>query len=119
MAIDRVVTSYLNEVDALLATYRHRERVVNEIADHLHERVESLVAAGSSETEAAEVAVRALGDPTTYVDSFKGICAMPTSFTRWSGLAGLCGPFVLFALLATQPENGSKAPWQRLSPDSC
>ncbi|MEQ1873518.1 MAG: permease prefix domain 1-containing protein [Ilumatobacteraceae bacterium] len=116
MAIDRVITEYLHEVDVLLATYRHRERVVNEIADHLRERVESLVAAGNSEVEAAEVAVCAFGDPTTYVESFKVISAMPNSFTRWSGLAGLFGPFVLFAIAATQPQNGNKVPWPLLAP---
>ncbi len=116
MADDRVITSYLDELGGLLATYRHRERVLNEIGDHLRERVDLLVAAGSDVGEASNAAVRAFGDPHAYAASFKEISAMPTTFTRWSGLAGLCGPFLMLAVGITQPEDGNHVPWLLIPP---
>lgn len=115
MAVDRLA-NYLDELGGLLTTYRHRERVIKEVADHLSERVEVLIASGNSEVEATEAAIRAFGDPRTYVESFTVISAMPTTLTRWCGLAGLCGPFVLLAAGLAEGEDGNSAPLLLLVP---
>ncbi len=118
MADDGVITAYLNELGGLLAKYRHRERVLNEVGDHLRERVDMLVAAGSDVREASNAAVRAFGDPKSYAESFRAISSMPTPFTRWSGLAGLCGPFlwIVFAVSWEALGDEGNAPWLLIAP---
>ena len=116
MADDRVISSYLEELRGLLAKKRQRDRILNEVGDHLRERVDLLVATGSDLGEACSAAVRTFGDPKSHAEAFNAIGAMPTPFTRWSGLAGLCGPFLMFALGATQPEDGNHVPWWLIPP---
>lgn len=118
MANDSVIDGYLDDLYKLLGSYRYRDRVVEEVADHLETRVQALMAVGFSSDEAAAAAVDAFGNPNSFVSNFEQVRAMPTNFTRWAGLVGLCAPLTLGAA-ATQPQDGSQVPWLMLIPFAC
>lgn len=96
MADTGLIETYLNEVGAGLAG-RHSARVLAEIEDHLRERTADLMREHDPEV-AERKAIAAFGDPDLITSSFNDIGgAMPSKFTRWSGLAGMLGVILLFA----------------------
>ena len=89
MADERLIDAYLADVAALLPR-RCAARVVLEIEDHLRENVEHLMAEGRQRSEAERQATQAFGEPEVLATEFHNQGgAMPTPFTRWSGLAGI------------------------------
>lgn len=97
---DRLVNAYLADVRRLLPE-RLAGRVIDEIEDHLRESVEHLVAQGRSQPDAERLATRAFGTPELLATEFhEQGGAMPTTFTRWSGLAGIVGTILMPAVLA-------------------
>lgn len=115
MADDSVIDTYIEKVRRLLSSYRYGERAVAELADHLQQRVDDLTTAGYSREDACAAAINALGDPESYVADFSSVRAMPTTFTRRAGLAGLCGA-PLLGLGFAQPSDGNQVPWLLLVP---
>lgn len=115
MADDSVINAYIERVRRALGSYRYGERAVAELADHLQQRVDALTEAGCSRQDACSAAINALGDPDLYVADFSSVRAMPTTFTRWAGLAGLCGA-PLLGLGFAQPSEGNQVPWLLIIP---
>ena len=115
MADNNVIDAYIGDVRKALGSYRYKERVLAEISDHLEQRVEALIAAGYTQTDARTAAIEALGDPRSYAADFGSVRAMPTAFTRRAGLVGLCGA-PLLGLGFAQPSDGNQVPWLLLLP---
>ena len=70
-----------------------------EVQDHLLERANDLMAEGHTPEDAERTAVEGFGDPSTVAREFDRTGgAMPSTFTRWSGLIGLLSLPVMVAV---------------------
>lgn len=100
MADDRLIDAYLADVGPRLPQYC-AARVALEIEDHLREHAEHLMAAGHDPADAEREATEAFGEPDVIATEFHNQGgAMPTPFTRWSGLAGIVGTILFPVVLA-------------------
>jgi len=100
-----LIDVYLEQVRGGLAS-RRSERILAEIEDHLRERADHLMVAGDPDPyEAEREAVEAFGDPAVIARAFNDEGgAMPTKFTRWSGLCGMLALPALLVSFAVTPE---------------
>jgi len=92
-----LISEYLLDLGRALPR-RRSERVVFEVQDHLLERANHLMAEGHTPEDAERRAVEGFGDPSTVAREFDRTGgAMPSTFTRWSGLIGLLSVPVMVA----------------------
>ena len=103
---DDGLTRYLEELSRHLAARAPLgERFVDELVAHLEEAADRYVATGMARDDAVARALDAIGEPRLLVahlhDTTRGGIAMPSPFTRWSGLAGIAGALGLAIAVAT------------------
>jgi hypothetical protein len=113
-----VIQAFLAELNAALRPELGNltERAVAEAEDHLSCVVEELSRAGYSAEEASRRAVASFGTSPMLKDSYKGGFAMPSRFTRLSGLAGIVGlPLLVIGLYGMWGHLPTDAPLARIS----
>lgn len=92
MATD-LIDAYLLALRARLSWRGDVQDIVDEVADHLHEHAEHLVAQGASPHDAARLTLERFGDlglvARAFAETASGALAVPTRFTRRAGHAGL------------------------------
>lgn len=93
MAEHVLIDRYLTEFRLSLADVDEPQLLVDEVADHLFERVDQYVRAGIETLRAQRQALAEFGDPTAIgheiASANNGGAAVPTSFTRMAGKVGL------------------------------
>lgn len=92
------IRDYVHEIAPdLYGAVWTRRRIVAELTDHLLETVDRFQTQGLSRAQAEERAIETFGSPrlvaTTFAHS-KGV-GVPTTFTRYSGLAAALGAFIV------------------------
>ena len=93
----------------LYGAFWMRRRITEEVTDHLLESVERLQMEGFNREEAEARAVQRFGSPSLVARRFaqmKGI-GVPTTFTRWSGIALMVGTLTLAGSLTAQAVSES------------
>jgi hypothetical protein len=113
MADASLIEEYLAQVGRGVRG-RQALRVLAEVEDHLRERAAELVSRNRDERDAEREAIEAFGDPAAIADAFNDVGgAMPSKFTRWSGLAGMLGVVLMavtFAFVLEPPPEGQGDP---------
>lgn len=98
MAEHVLIDRYLSEFRQTLSDVDHPQLLVDEVADHLLERVDQYVRAGVEALRAQRRALAEFGDPDAmgrqFASANTGGAAVPTNFTRMAGKVGL---YVSFA----------------------
>ena len=93
-----LIEDYVRDITPdLYGGFWSRRRIVEELTDHLLETVHRLHKQGTSWAEAQKRAIAQFGSPSLVARTFaqsKGV-GVPTTFTRYSGLAGILGSLVL------------------------
>lgn len=100
-----LIADYVHEIAPdLYGAAWTRRRIVDELTDHLLEKVDRFESQGLSRAKAEERAIEEFGSPrlvaTTFAQS-KGV-GVPTTFTRYSGLAAALGPLIVAISLIWQ-----------------
>lgn len=95
MAGDTLIDAYLVELEVRLGRIPDRTSVVDEVADHLWEKVDRLVATGISRAEAQHRALSEFGDPEVVGRAFAshahGGAAVPTTVSKGFGVVAAVG----------------------------
>lgn len=92
------VDAYLTDLQRSLGPARQASRILEEVEGHLLDAIDRLRFLGRDDKTAAAEAVQAFGPATDVATQMKGIGAMPTTFTRWSGLLGMIGAVAMAAV---------------------
>lgn len=104
------IEAYVGTLRARLGWRRDVDDIVDEVADHLWERAEILVARGDSPVDAQRRTLAAFGDLGLVVRSFAqsdaGAPAVPTTATRVAGLAALAGALAWVASIVAALAGG-------------
>lgn len=104
MAEHAVIDRYLSELEHEVRWFRDAEEILEEVADHLLEAVAVHTRRGLDRVAAQKRALTEFGDPTLVGRAFasmrSGGIAMPTQFTRRSGVALVASSFLWLAGLA-------------------
>ena len=101
-AVDR----YLDELRATLGRRRTTDRIVTEVEAHLAEAIDDRVRRGLDRAAATTAALTAFGSAGDVAAGFDHD-AMPTTFTRWSGLAGILGAAALGLMPLEEAARGT------------
>lgn len=100
-----LIHEYVQEIAPdLYGAFWMRRRIVAELTDHLLETAARLQRQGLSRAIAEERAIEQFGSPRLVAITFarsKGV-GVPTTFTRYSGLAGALGAFIITAAFIWQ-----------------
>lgn len=93
-----LIEEYVRDISPdLYGGFWARRRIVEELTDHLLETVHRFQQQGTSWVEAQKRAIAQFGSPRLVAQTFaqsKGV-GVPTTFTRYSGLAGIAGSVIL------------------------
>lgn len=103
MAEYAVIDRYLSELEREVRWIRDAEDIIEEVADHLLEAVAVHTRRGLDRIAAQKRALTEFGDPTlvgrAFASTRSGGIAMPTEFTRRSGVALVASSFLWLAAL--------------------
>lgn len=104
MAEHAVIDRYLTELEREVRWVRDAEDIIEEVADHLLEAVAIHTRRGLDRVAAQKRALTEFGDPTlvgrAFASARSGGIAVPTEFTRRSGVALVASSFLWLAALA-------------------
>ncbi|MEX1280360.1 MAG: hypothetical protein AB1Z57_10490 [Acidimicrobiia bacterium] len=116
MAGDSLIDAYLAELDERLGRMPDRRSALDEVADHLWEKVDRLVAMGRHPADAQRDALFEFGSSDlvgrAFASAAHGGAAVPTRFTKAAGWAGVAAGSVtvLFAARAALEMVGAQTP---------
>jgi hypothetical protein len=103
MAEHAVIDRYLSELEREVRWFRDAEEIIEEVADHLLEAVAVHTRRGLDRIAAQKRALTEFGDPTlvgrAFASTRSGGIAMPTEFTRRSGVALVASSFLWLVAL--------------------
>ncbi len=103
MAEYAVIDRYLSELEREVRWFRDAEEIIEEVTDHLLEAVAVHARRGLDRIAAQKRAFTEFGDPTlvgrAFASTRSGGIAMPTEFTRRSGVALVASSFLWLAAL--------------------
>ena len=103
MAEYAVIDRYLSELEREVRWIRDAEDIIEEVTDHLLEAVAVHTRRGLDRIAAQKRALTEFGDPTlvgrAFASTRSGGIAMPTEFTRRSGVALVASSFLWLAAL--------------------